>query len=141
MDAYRRGVAAILKKIGAKPIMACGHKEYALPKGAPQARPQLSPPPPPPPDMNEFRKAVGDIMARHRAAAEAHPGRRCGWSVRRCGVGRRAPRSKSLQAKIGVSPKADGVFGPGTEAAVRQWQRSKGLVPDGIVGPASWEAC
>jgi len=27
MDAYRRGVAAILAKIGANPIMCCGHKE------------------------------------------------------------------------------------------------------------------
>jgi len=33
LDAYRRGVAAILKKIGANPIMCCGHKEYALPHG------------------------------------------------------------------------------------------------------------
>src|SRR5262245_42022995 len=31
LDAYRRGVAAILKKIGANAIMCCGHKEYALP--------------------------------------------------------------------------------------------------------------
>ena len=33
LDAYRRGVAAILKKIRADAIMCCGHKEYALPSG------------------------------------------------------------------------------------------------------------
>lgn len=33
MEAYARGCAAILKHIGAKSIMAIGHKEYALPKG------------------------------------------------------------------------------------------------------------
>jgi peptidoglycan hydrolase-like protein with peptidoglycan-binding domain len=33
---------------------------------------------------------------------------------------------------------ADGVFGPGTEAAVRAFQRTQGLVPDGIIGPKSW---
>lgn len=33
MDAYRRGVAAILKHIGANWLMCCGHKEYALPHG------------------------------------------------------------------------------------------------------------
>lgn len=33
MDSYVRGVAALLKHIGAKSIMAAGHKEYALPHG------------------------------------------------------------------------------------------------------------
>jgi hypothetical protein len=33
MLAYKQGVAAILKYIGAKPIMCCGHNEYALPDG------------------------------------------------------------------------------------------------------------
>jgi hypothetical protein len=33
IDAYHRGVAAILSKIGAPAIMCCGHKEYALPRG------------------------------------------------------------------------------------------------------------
>lgn len=33
MDAYERGVAAILDHIGADPIMAAGHLEYALPVG------------------------------------------------------------------------------------------------------------
>lgn len=33
MDAYVRGVAALLKHIGAEPIMAVGHLEYALPVG------------------------------------------------------------------------------------------------------------
>jgi len=32
----------------------------------------------------------------------------------------------------------DGKFGPGTEAAVRQFQRDHNMVPDGIVGPKTW---
>jgi hypothetical protein len=40
---------------------------------------------------------------------------------------------RALQRKVGVT--ADGVFGPGTEAAVKRWQRRHGLVADGIVGP------
>jgi len=33
MEAYRHGVAAILKHLGLPAIMCCGHKEYAKPTG------------------------------------------------------------------------------------------------------------
>jgi len=35
---------------------------------------------------------------------------------------------------------ADGIFGPNTEDAVKVFQRSAGLTPDGIVDPATWNA-
>ena len=33
----------------------------------------------------------------------------------------------------------DGVYGPGTENAVREFQRTFALYPDGVVGPETWE--
>ena len=45
---------------------------------------------------------------------------------------------KAMQRRLGL--KDDGVFGPGTEAALREFQRSQGMVPDGIAGPKTWAA-
>lgn len=43
---------------------------------------------------------------------------------------------KKLQEKLGL--KADGAFGPGTEAAVKKWQSDNGLTSDGLVGEGTW---
>jgi peptidoglycan hydrolase-like protein with peptidoglycan-binding domain len=42
-----------------------------------------------------------------------------------------------MQAKLGIT--ADGVFGPGTAQAVREWQTKNGLAADGVMGPKSLE--
>lgn len=45
---------------------------------------------------------------------------------------------KIWQIIVGVNP--DGIFGAGTEAATRTFQRQHGLSVDGIVGKQSWRA-
>ena len=47
---------------------------------------------------------------------------------------------KTLVEK-GYDPKGiDGIFGPGCDKAVRQYQKDKGLVVDGCVGPKTWNS-
>jgi len=52
--------------------------------------------------------------------------------------GSRGDDVKVLQQFLGLS--ADGIFGSGTEASVKNWQVTNGLTADGIVGPKTWDA-
>jgi len=57
--------------------------------------------------------------------------------------GDRGPEVRELQVKLkdlGFPLNADGIFGPETAQRVRDFQRSKGLTMDGVVGPQTWAA-
>jgi len=124
MDAYRRGAAAILKQIGKGAEMCCGHREYAPGR---KDDPKF--------DMDRFRADVAAIMNGTGAVRPLIPAvdSKARVTLRR---GSRGDLVNQLQQKLGLT--VDGVFGPGTEAAVRQFQREKKVVPDGIVGPKTW---
>jgi peptidoglycan hydrolase-like protein with peptidoglycan-binding domain len=135
MDAYHRGVAAILTHIGQGVEFCAGHKEYALPKGR-KTDPDF--------DMNPFRASVAAIM-NGTAPAPAlipavEPPAQAGAPAGRPTLRRGATGDlvKEIQAKVGVE--SDGNFGAKTEAALRAFQRDHDLVPDGIVGPNTWAA-
>jgi len=51
-------------------------------------------------------------------------------------LGSKGEDVKVLQKYLGL--KQDGDFGPTTDKKVKEWQKSNGLTPDGIVGPKSW---
>ncbi|MBC8031304.1 MAG: N-acetylmuramoyl-L-alanine amidase [Pyrinomonadaceae bacterium] len=132
LDAYYRGVAAILRHIGRGAESCCGHKEYA-PKRKP-LDPRL--------DMNAFRSSVKAILEGTApkpvlippVEPPAQPGGLRRPTLRR---GMKGDLTKRVQEELKVQP-AIGNFGPKTEAAVRAFQRAHDLVPDGIIGPKTW---
>ncbi len=126
LDAYHRGVAAILKKIRANAIMCCGHKEYALPQGR-KTDPTL--------DMGQFRQQVSAIMAGTAPNPSIIPAADAAGrpTLQRGATG---DLVREVQKKIGIA--VNGTFDALTEAALRKFQNEHNLVPDGIVGPRSW---
>ncbi len=136
IDAYQRGVAAILRHLGQSVDYCVGHKEYALPKGR-KSDPCF--------EMPAFRDAVArmltcapdlDLIPAQEpdpAPESDNAGNAPRSTLRRGSQGKWVER---LQIKVGVFPTGD--FDAETEAAVRRFQRAHGMVPDGIVGPKTW---
>ena len=131
LDAYYRGVAAILREVGRTAASCCGHREYARPSGR-KFDPNL--------DMDEFRRRVAAIIAGSAPAPVMIPAAETGGRSRRTlRRGDAGELVRELQQRLGM-PEGQAVFGPQTESAVREFQRSRGMVPDGIVGPKTWAA-
>lgn len=61
-------------------------------------------------------------------------------TLRRGSRGAEVTAWQSFLRSVGHAVAVDGVFGSGTEQATIAWQRSRGLEPDGVVGPASQAA-
>ena len=129
LDAYHRGVAAILRHVGRAAASCCGHREFALPSGR-KRDPNL--------DMDDFRLRVAEILGGTAPPPTLIPvaeiGGRSRPTVRRGDTGQFVTE---LQQRLGM-PDSQAVFGPKTEAAVRAFQRERNIVPDGIVGPKTW---
>lgn len=131
LDAYKRGVAAILTKLGRDESWCCAHHEWTSRKIDPHSI-----------DMDAFRRDVANWMGNQPDGGrrvippigpDGRPTLRRGRSTN--------PRwlVRKVQEKVGlVGEQVDGQFGPITEAAVRRFQLDRGLVGDGIVGPHTW---
>ncbi len=133
VDAYHRGVAAILKHTQLGVERCAGHKEFAPDR---KTDPSL--------DMNAFRASVSAIIAGTAPALlpipAAEPPLQAGGAPGRPTLRRGSTGDlvQAIQQKLNIV--ADGMFGGRTEAAVRALQRERELVPDGIVGPKTWAA-
>lgn len=126
LDAYYRGVAAILKKIGAGPSMCCGHKEYATPAGR-KTDPSL--------DMADFRAHVASFLG----GAPPRPLIAAADAAQRPTLRRGATGDAVRKAQTLLGLPVTGVFDATMEAALRAYQAGHGLVPDGILGPLGWQ--
>ena len=63
------------------------------------------------------------------------------YPIRRCDEGYAVIiLQDALVSRYGYAIDVDGYFGPGTERAVRDFQRIAGLEVDGLVGPNTWSA-
>ncbi|WP_426190581.1 peptidoglycan recognition protein family protein [Massilia sp. DWR3-1-1] len=134
MEAYRYGVAAILTHVGRSADFCVGHKEYALPRGR-KIDPLF--------DMDLFRANVKAIMSGTFAPLTQIPAIEAVAAA-----GEVAPRLtlrrgsggelvKRIQLSCAVPPSGD--FDGITEAALREFQRRCGVIPDGLVGPNMWK--
>jgi putative chitinase len=77
-----------------------------------------------------YAKAMAALGGKIEASAPAATPAASGGTLRR---GSNGDDVKRMQAKLGL--KADGDFGPGTEAALKKWQADNGLTADGVAGP------
>jgi peptidoglycan hydrolase-like protein with peptidoglycan-binding domain len=128
MDAFCRGTAALLRKIGANETMCCGHREYALPPGR-KIDPLF--------DMNSFRRDIAALLSGGNNPVVLIPDHdtQDRPTLRR---GATDHLVQKIQTELHMA-KLDGNFDGSTEAAVRHFQSANGLVPDGIIGPKTWE--
>ncbi len=58
--------------------------------------------------------------------------------IKRGDLGPAVPLVQDRLRELGYFEGGESGFGPQTEGAVRQFQRSRGLGPDGVVGPITW---
>jgi putative chitinase len=76
------------------------------------------------------KAALGEAAA--KPATAPHP------VLRRGDQGEAVKALQQRLTKMGYAAGCDGMFGPGTEGAVMQFQTAQGMVADGVVGAQTW---
>lgn len=94
-------------------------------------------------NMDSFRKEVRKIMLEgiEVTYVDASTVERSERPILRKGsVGAEVVEMQQLLGRRGYALAQDGIFGPGTMAALINFQQTCGISPDGICGPATWAA-
>jgi hypothetical protein len=136
--------AALLDGIGGNAANVCQHKEWA-PSRKPDAHSI---------DGDDFRRMVADELAGRAAPRPPSPPDPAVLAevlriIDECSkhtFRRDDPKASCVETlqrvlnhKAGQGLVTDGIFGPATEAAVRNVQRIAGMAEDGVATPAVWE--
>jgi peptidoglycan hydrolase-like protein with peptidoglycan-binding domain len=95
---------------------------------------------------NQTRTAVMNFQTQKGLAADGQAGPLTFSELIKIGIvrsGQSGDQVRALQhllsAKYGYTLAVDGVFGSQTDSAVKDFQGSKGLAVDGLVGPQTWQ--
>lgn len=93
---------------------------------------------------NETQSTVEDFQTQNNLKEDAIVGPET-WKalIIQVSQGKTGPEVRAVQKllkdKFGYNITVDGIFGPDTANAVKNFQTSKGLTSDGIVGPNTWQ--
>ncbi len=131
LRAFDRTAAALLWGLGRPASSYCGHREWALPTGRKVDPGGV--------DLNLQRERVRRLLATGPDDKVSIPDPTL-MLTRPYTRGQKVKNVQHALVHAGQRLEEDGVFGPGTERALRAFQRAHGLVADGICGPLTWRA-
>lgn len=143
MTAYAKGVAAILKHIGAPPLMCCGHLEWAIPVGrksdpsfsiGTRAARIVA--------MDAFRQRIASIMGHPIEAAvapDATGTENLKWVQATLNTFIVGPDALDQLRGLALL-KTDGIMGPKTIDILRRYQAIKRIPGSGGIDPATLKA-
>ena len=84
---------------------------------------------------NGYHTKMAEAAARHGGEAAETDG-----MLRLGAKGKRVRELQALLVRAGYQLKVDGDFGPSTKAALREFQKARGITVDGIAGPETQKA-
>lgn len=127
LEAYARGSAVMLRHLGLTASSWCRHAEWTSRKPDPHGI-----------DGEQFRGRIAGLLGQDVPSLPRIPAREpSGPGRRTLHRGLSGEDVEQWQKCVCIDP--DGSYGALTEAATRAFQKKHDLVPDGIVGPKSYE--